>query len=105
MGTFLFFVMFFGLLAAGMPIFLVLGACAADGILRNWIASASARGTTIGLIVFGELMGIVSAIVSWAMQPHWFAIALLILYPIAVWIGYVIARRAPQGSQSARAAG
>src|ERR1700761_3874559 len=29
MGTFLFFVMFFGLLAAGMPIFLVLGACAA----------------------------------------------------------------------------
>src|SRR5260370_41788333 len=29
MGTFLFFVMFFGLLALGMPIFLVLGACAA----------------------------------------------------------------------------
>jgi C4-dicarboxylate transporter DctM subunit len=29
MGTFLFFVMFFGLLASGMPIFLVLGACAA----------------------------------------------------------------------------
>jgi len=29
MGTFLFLVLFFGLLAAGMPIFLVLGACAA----------------------------------------------------------------------------
>src|SRR6201985_3292084 len=29
MGTVLFLVMFFGLLAAGMPIFLVLGACAA----------------------------------------------------------------------------
>ncbi|HEY2875326.1 MAG TPA: TRAP transporter large permease, partial [Reyranella sp.] len=29
MWTFLFFVMFFGLLASGMPIFLVLGACAA----------------------------------------------------------------------------
>src|SRR5690242_18683844 len=29
MGTFLFLVMFFGLLSAGMPIFLVLGACAA----------------------------------------------------------------------------
>src|SRR5262249_54084149 len=29
MWTFLFFVMFFGLLALGMPIFLVLGACAA----------------------------------------------------------------------------
>jgi len=54
--------------------------------------------------VFAELMGIVSAIVSGAMQPHWFAIALLILYPIAVWIGYVMARRAAQGSQSARAA-
>ena len=29
MWTLLFFVMFFGLLASGMPIFLVLGACAA----------------------------------------------------------------------------
>jgi hypothetical protein len=34
--------------------------------------------------VFDELMGLVSAIVFWATQPHWFAIAIPILYPIAV---------------------
>jgi hypothetical protein len=50
-------------------------------------ARASARAATLGLIIFGEIAGIVSTILGWRIQPHWFAFALLVLYPFAVWIG------------------
>jgi hypothetical protein len=63
------------------------------GYICAAIAAAQAHGATIGLMIFGELMGIASAIFSWNMQPHWFAIALLILYPPGVWIGYKLRPR------------
>ena len=63
------------------------------GFLCAKIAGAGAREATIGLIVFGEAMGITSAIVAWSTQPHWFGLALLILYPPAIWIGSKLAPR------------
>jgi hypothetical protein len=31
---------------------------------------------------------VVSTVLGWHIQPHWFALALLALFPLAVWIGY-----------------
>jgi hypothetical protein len=38
-------------------------------------------------IVLGEVLGIVVQVVLWSQVPHWYAIGLLILYPLGVWIG------------------
>jgi hypothetical protein len=57
------------------------------GYLCAAIAGASAGTATIGLIIFGEIMGVVSTYWFWGIQPHWFAFALLILFPLGVWGG------------------
>jgi|HubBroStandDraft_4_1064222.scaffolds.fasta_scaffold201152_2 hypothetical protein len=59
----------------------------AGGYLCAMIAGASARKATLGLMIFGEVMGIGSTILQWHAQPHWSALALLVLFPVAVWIG------------------
>ena len=50
--------------------------------------SYGSRKAVFGLMIFGEIMGILSAFLAWSTQPHWFAIALLVLYPVAIWVGY-----------------
>jgi hypothetical protein len=59
----------------------------AGGYLCAVIARASVRKATLGLMIFGEIMGIGSTILQWSTQPHWSAAALLVLYPVAIWIG------------------
>jgi len=78
----------------------------AGGYLCAWIAGASLRKATLGLTIFGEIMGLVSTILGWHIQPHWFALALLVLFPLAVWMGSSLrSRRAELGAHaSARAA-
>lgn len=63
------------------------------GYLCARIAQQHARNATWALMVFGELMGSASAFTLWGIQPHWFAVTLLILYPPAVWVGYMLSRR------------
>jgi hypothetical protein len=58
------------------------------GFVCAAIAGGSASKATLGLAVFGELMGVASTIAGWRIQPHWFAFALLILFPLGVWLGY-----------------
>jgi hypothetical protein len=60
----------------------------AGGYLCAACARAAARTATLGLIIFGEIVGVVTTILGWRIQPHWFAFALLVLFPFAVWIGY-----------------
>jgi hypothetical protein len=60
---------------------------AVGGYLCSRIAQPPHRNATLGLIIFGELMGVATTIVFWKFIPHWFSFALLILYPPAVWIG------------------
>jgi hypothetical protein len=57
------------------------------GYLCSLIARARSQTAGLGLIVFGEVIGLASQIVLWKTVPHWFAIALLLLYPPAVWLG------------------
>ena len=59
----------------------------AGGYLCAAIAGASARTATLGLIIFGEIIGIVATVLAWRVQPHWFALALLVLFPLAIWWG------------------
>jgi hypothetical protein len=65
----------------------------AGGYLCAACARASARTATLGLIIFGEIVGVVTTVLGWRIQPHWFAFALLLLYPFAVWIGYRLRAR------------
>jgi hypothetical protein len=59
----------------------------AGGYLCGLIARAAVRKATLGLMIFGEIIGVVSTIIGWGVQPHWFAFALLVLFPLAVWCG------------------
>ena len=42
---------------------------------------------TVGLIVFGEVMGIASTVYLWNTVPHFYSFYLLAVYPPAVWFG------------------
>ena len=66
---------------------------AAGGYLCAATARASARMATLGLMIFGEIVGVVTTVLFWHNQPHWFAFALLVLFPFAVWIGYRLRAR------------
>ena len=57
------------------------------------IAKRGARNAAWGLMAFGELMGLVSSIMYWNLQPHWWSVALLIAYPPLVWLGYRLRAR------------
>jgi lysylphosphatidylglycerol synthetase-like protein (DUF2156 family) len=59
----------------------------AGGYLCAAIARASIHKATLGLMIFGEIMGVVAIVLSWHTEPHWYAFALLVLFPLAVWIG------------------
>jgi len=74
------------------------------GYLCAAIARASIRAATLGLMVFGELMGVVSTILSWHTEPHWYAFALLVLFPLAVWIGSRLRCRGSKRTLVSRAA-
>ena len=67
------------------------------GYLCVRIAPQRPRIATWALIVFGELMGLASSILYWGIQPHWFGIGLLILYPPAIWAGSMVAMRHSAG--------
>lgn len=60
----------------------------ASGYLCSRIAGAHSRPATLGLIGLGLLVGIASVAASWQAEPHWYAIALLLVYSPCVWLGY-----------------
>jgi uncharacterized membrane protein YoaT (DUF817 family) len=57
----------------------------------GYVCSAIARSTseiaTTILIALGEVIGILVAIVRWQLMPHYFVLALLVLYPLGVFLG------------------
>jgi hypothetical protein len=57
------------------------------GYLCALIAEERRRTATFWLIFMGEVIGIAVQLTIWNKVPHWYAIGLLILYPIAIWIG------------------
>jgi len=73
----------------------------AGGYLCAMLARDAARQATLGLMIFGEIMGVISAAASWNAQPHWFALLLLVLYPLGVWIGSKLRSRKASQSMTA----
>jgi hypothetical protein len=57
------------------------------GYICALIAEEHRQKATLWLIVLGEVLGVVVQVVLWGIVPHWYAIGLLILYPLGVWIG------------------
>jgi hypothetical protein len=57
------------------------------GYLCAKVARTAVRNATLGLMVFGELMGVVSTVMLWYTVPHPYSFALLVLYPPLVWLG------------------
>src|SRR5271165_4373313 len=60
----------------------------AGGYVCARIARERAWRATIALMIFGSLIGLISQIALWATVPHWYAVALLVLFPIGVWLGW-----------------
>ena len=53
------------------------------------------------LIAVGEAAGIAGQTMLWNSVPHWYAIGLLILYPIAVWFGAGLRMRKEPAAEQA----
>jgi peptidoglycan/LPS O-acetylase OafA/YrhL len=62
------------------------------GYLCYLIAQASQRAAIVGLMGLGLLVGAVSLVGSWKTEPHWYGIALLVIYSPCVWIGWKLGR-------------
>jgi hypothetical protein len=57
------------------------------GYVCSWIARERAYEGTLCLIALGETIGLAGQVLLWHSVPHWFGIGVLVLYPLAVWIG------------------
>jgi hypothetical protein len=57
------------------------------GYVCSWLARERAWEATWGLIALGETIGVASQFLTWKTLPHWFGIGVLVLYPLAIWIG------------------
>src|SRR5579862_5613766 len=59
----------------------------AGGYLCAKIARTAFGNSTIGMIALGELIAGLSAYSVWYRVPHWYSLALLLMYPPLVWWG------------------
>jgi phosphotransferase system glucose/maltose/N-acetylglucosamine-specific IIC component len=66
----------------------VLGAYLGCRIAREGKGMAAAS-----MMVLGVLIGTLSLVTSWKVEPHWYGIVLLASYAPCVWGGYVLVRR------------
>jgi len=63
----------------------------AAGYVCARIAPASRRRfSTLSLIALGWIIGVISLITSWQTEPHWYGIALLVVWGPFVWLGYLL---------------
>jgi hypothetical protein len=60
------------------------------GYLCSLISNARSGPAIVGLIAIGLLVGGFSLAASWHADPHWYGIALILVYGPCVWIGYRI---------------
>ncbi|MGI8992524.1 MAG: hypothetical protein ACR2I2_23455 [Bryobacteraceae bacterium] len=67
------------------------------GYLCAWIARTRSRIATVGLIIFGEFMGVVSLAMFWKTAPHWYGFALLVIFPPGIWLGSSLYSRLRSG--------
>jgi hypothetical protein len=70
------------------------------GYLCAALAKHEARRATMILLVGGELIGVIAMFALWHTVPHWFALALLVLFPAAVSAGSHFRRRGEPSAAS-----
>lgn len=63
------------------------------GYLCCVIARPSQRAALGGLIGLAVLVGTISLVASWKSEPHWYGIALFVVYPPCAWIGWTLKAR------------
>jgi len=74
-------------------------------VLGGWITVKLARARpwrhALYLILWGELMGVLSAVMTWGLMQWWYQIGLLAAWPLAIAAGCRLAagKRAPGGPQ------
>jgi ABC-type transport system involved in multi-copper enzyme maturation permease subunit len=79
---------YFGISLATNTLYAILGGYLCSAVARNqW------RTAALGLIILGEVLGIIAQRALWHTVPHWFGIGLLGLYAPAVWIGAYLRSR------------
>jgi lysylphosphatidylglycerol synthetase-like protein (DUF2156 family) len=69
-------------------IFTVIG-----GYLCALIARTSRKTALAGMIGLALLVGMISVVASWKTEPHWYAIALLLVYAPCAWMGWMLRQR------------
>ena len=57
------------------------------GLVCAIIARGKSRQALFGLMLPGELAGVASTGAFWGKVPLWYSLALLVVYPPAVWFG------------------
>jgi uncharacterized membrane protein YoaT (DUF817 family) len=60
---------------------------AVGGYICSAIAGSSSKTATLILVILGEVIGILVAVVGWQTMPHYFVLGLLVLYPLGVFLG------------------
>jgi hypothetical protein len=70
------------------------------GYLCCLIARPSRRAAMVGLMALGVWVGTASLVSSWRTELHWYGIALLVVYPPCVWIGWTLKARETGPSSS-----
>lgn len=87
---------------------LSLAAATLYSVLGGWITVKLAKSApwrhALYLILWGELMGVLSAIATWGQIQAWYQIGLLIAWPIAVAAGCWLAAGKPQAEAGSSAA-
>ena len=63
------------------------------GYLCCATARPAGRGALFGLIALGMLIGGLSLPSSWTREPHWYRVALLVVWGPCVWIGWTVRSR------------
>src|SRR5271165_683799 len=70
----------------------------AAGYLCCAIARPSQRVALVGLIGLALAVGSVSLALSWKSEPHWYGIALLLVYAPCAWLGWGLKGRGTASS-------
>jgi LytS/YehU family sensor histidine kinase len=63
------------------------------GYLCCFIAQRGRRIAATSLTILGLIIGLISLVMAWNVEPHWYGIALLSVYAPCVWTGYALMPR------------
>jgi hypothetical protein len=63
------------------------------GLVGSGFAAPSRWIGAAGMTVVGLIFKAIGLVVAWKLEPHWYGIALMVVYVPCVWIGWAIVER------------